>query len=198
MRSKVISSSPTSEKNSEDRATAAMLTVGGADGIPAFALRHWRPEGGSTMPVFITWLLGVGRFCLTVKYGRYSLKGAEWRIDTGPGARSTPSPLDQARMEALQVSQALQRRLNRSAPVSPVLAFFDMERDRRIERIARRSGVPVLWDLERYTGKLAEAATGARFRHPLEKPLVLEEISALVEDAPSVAAGAFRPTGRRS
>ena len=101
MRSKVISSSPTSEKNSEDRATAAMLAAGGADGIPAFALRHWRPEGGSTTPVFITWLLGVGRFCLTVKYGRYSLKGADWRIDTGSGARSTPSPLDQARMEAL-------------------------------------------------------------------------------------------------
>ena len=117
MRSKVIPFSPTSEKNSEDRATAAMLAAGGADDIPAFALRHWRPEGGSTIPVFTTWLLGVGRFCLTVKYGRYSLKGADWRIDTGAGARSTPSPLDQARMEALQVSQALQRRLNRSVPV---------------------------------------------------------------------------------
>ena len=92
----------------------------------------------------------------------------------------------------------MQRRLNRSVPVSPVLAFFDMERDRRIERLARRSRVPLLWDLERYTGKLAEAATGARFRHPLEKPLVQEEISALVGDAPSVAAEAFRPTGRRS
>ena len=31
MRSKMIPSSPASEKNSEDRATAAMLAVGGAD-----------------------------------------------------------------------------------------------------------------------------------------------------------------------
>ena len=50
-------------------------------------------------------------------------------------------------MEALQ---ALQRRLNRSVPVTPALAFFDMERDRRIERLAHRSRAPLLWDLERY------------------------------------------------
>ena len=117
MRSQIIPSSPASEKNSEDRATAAVLAVSTADGIPAFALRHWRPDVGSTMPALTTWLLGVGRFCLTVKYGRYSLKGADWRIDTGVGARSMPSPLDQARMDGLQVSQALQRRLDRSVPV---------------------------------------------------------------------------------
>ena len=198
MRSKMIPSSLVGEKNSEDRATAAILAVGGADGVPAFALRHWLPEGNSTIPVFTTWLLGVGRFCLTVKYGQYWLKGADWRIDTGAGTRSTPSPLDQARMEALQVSQALQRRLNRSVPVSPALAFFDMERDRRIERLARRSGVPLLWDLERYTGRLAEAATDTRFRQALEKPLILEEISALVEDSPPVGVGSFSAGGRRS
>ena len=42
--------------------------------------------------------------------------------------------------------------------MSLALAFFDMERDRRFEHLARRSRVPLLWDLERYTGKLAEAA----------------------------------------
>ena len=98
-------------------------------------------------------------------------------------------------MEALQVSQALQRRLNRSVPVSPALAFFDMERDRRIERLVRRRRVLLLWDLEPYTGKLAEAATDARFRQPLDKPLALEEISALLEEAPSVAAGHSAPQG---
>ena len=198
MRSKVILFSPTSEKNSEDRATAAMLAAGGADDIPAFALRHWRPEGGATMPVFTTWLLGRRPFLPDGEIRPVLLEGRGLAHRYWCGRQEHTFPAGSGRMEALQVSQALQRRLNRSVPVSPVLAFFDMERDRRIERLARRSGVPLLWDLERYTGKLAEAATGARFPQPLEKPLVLEEISALVEDAPSVAAGAFRPTGRRS
>ena len=147
---------PSPQENGEDRATAAVLACGGTDGVPAYVLRHWRPGGSSTEPVFITWLLGVGRFCLTVKYGRYSLRGEDWRLDTGPGLRAVPSPLDQARFEAFQVGEALRRRLNRRVPVSPALALFDMKRDRRIERLARQGGVPLLWDLERCTGRLAD------------------------------------------
>ena len=119
--------------------------------------------------MFITWLLGVGRFCLAVKYGRYSLKGADWHVDTGSGLRATASPLDQAEFEALRVSEALRRRLNRRVPVSPALALFDMEGDRRIERLARRSGVPLLWNLERYTGRLADTARDTRLGRSLEK-----------------------------
>ena len=169
-----------SAKHGEDRATAAILASGGADGVSAFALRHWPPDGNPTEPVFITWLLGIGRFCLTVKYGRYSLKGADWYLDSGSGPRATPSPLDQARFEALRVTGALQRRLNRRAPVSPALAFFDMRENRRLERLARRSGVPLLWDLEGYTGRLADAPTDVGLRQSLERSQVLEEISSLV------------------
>ena len=110
--------------------------------------------------MFITWLLGVGRFCLAVKYGRYSLRGADWHVDAWSGLRITPSPLDQARHEALQVSEALQRRLNRRVPVSPALVLFEMEGDRSIERLARRRRIPLFWNLERYTGTLVDAATG--------------------------------------
>ena len=169
-----------SEKHGEDRATAAILAKGGADGVSAFVLRHWPPDGGPTEPVFITWVLGAGRFCLTVKYGRYSLKGAAWYLDSGSGPRATPSPLDQARFEALRVTGVLQQRLNRRAPVSPALAFFDMKEDRRLERLARRSGVPLLWDLEGYTGRLADAPTDVGLRQSLERSQVLEEISSLV------------------
>ena len=50
------------------RATAAILAGGCADGVPSMALRYWSSHGGqeTEMPVFITWLLGVGRSCLTV------------------------------------------------------------------------------------------------------------------------------------
>ena len=187
-----------SEMNREDRATAAILTGGGADGVPALVLRHWRPDGSPAEPVFITWLLGVGRFCLTVKYGLYSPRGADWQVDTWSGLRSAPSPLDQAHHEALQVSKALQRKLNRRVPVSPALVLFDMEGDRRIERLARRRRIPLLWNLNRYTRTLADAATGARLGQALEKSQALEEIAVLVEDPPSVSVRSSRTGGRRS
>ncbi len=96
-----------SEKHGEDRATAAILASGGAGSVSAFALRHWRPDGNPTEPVFITWLLGIGRFCLTVKYGRYSLKGADWYLDSGSGPRATPSPLDPGPARGAAVDRGL-------------------------------------------------------------------------------------------
>ena len=150
--------------------------------MPAFALRRWRTGGNSTAPVFFTWLPGVGRFCLTVKYGPYSLRDGDWCLDTRAGPRSTRSPLDQARLEALRVSETLRRRLGRSVPVAPALAFPDTERDRRMERLARGERVPLLWDLERYTARLAEANAnaGPHFRQPLAAPSALAEIAALL------------------
>ena len=118
-----------------------------------------------------------------MKYGRYSLRGRDWYVDTGSGLRGTRSPLDEAQLEAMQVGQELQLRLRRSVPVSAALVLPDMKRDRRMEREARRSRVPLLWDLERYTALLAGAETGAHFRQPLERPQALEEISALMDNS---------------
>ena len=107
----------------EDRATAVLLTGGFNDGVPAFFLRHWGPGTNPPEPVFVTWLLDVGRFCLTVKYGHHSPKGGQWRVDTGSGPRITPSPLEQARVEALLIRETLQERLNRPVPVAPALVL---------------------------------------------------------------------------
>ena len=148
-----------------------------------------------TEPVFVTWLLDVGRFCLTVKYGRYTLRRGQWYIDTGSGLRSAPSPLEQAQAEALLVAEALQGRLKRPVPVMPAVIFFDMDGDRRIERLARRSRVPLLWDLESYTGRLASAAAKARLCQPLERRHALREASALVEGPTPVGAGTARSAG---
>ena len=60
--------------------------------------------------------------------------------------------------------------------------------DRRIERLARRSRVPLLWYLEDCIGKLADAATGARLRQPLERWQALAEISAFMEGIDTVGA----------
>ena len=185
-----------SEENSGDRATAAILATGGAAGVPALALRYWRsgiPAGGPAEPVFITWLPGAGRFCMMVKYGQYFLKGEDWHIDTRAGLRSTQSPLEEAQLEALKVSEALRRRLGRSVPVAPALVFPDTERDRGMERLAGRSRVPLLWDLEGCTARLAGAKTDPHLR----QPLALAEISALLERSP-VGVGVSRARGQRS
>ena len=175
-----------------DRATGVLLARGGVDGVSTYVLRHWRPEANPPEPVFVTWLLGVGRFCLTVRYGRFSLKGKEWHVDTGSGPQAVASPLEEAQVEALLVTETLRERLHRPLPVAPALAFFDMDPDRRIKRLARRSRVPLLWDLEGYTGRLADAAAGAGLRQPLERRQVLDEIPALIEGAVPVGAGPSR------
>ena len=172
----------------EDRATAVLLSGGGIDGVSAFVLRHWRPGANPPEPVFDIWLPHGARFCLTVRYGRYSLQSGQWRVDTGSGPRSTPSPLEQARIEAQSVRETLQERLNRPITVAPALALFDTDLDRGIERLARRSRVPLIWDLEGCTGQLAAAAMGGRLRQPLERWQVLAEISALMEGIDTVGA----------
>ncbi len=165
----------------EDRATVALLTGGGTDGVPAFFLRHWRPGANPPGPAFDIWLMDIGRFCMTVKYGRHSLQGGQWRVDTGSGPQIAPSPLEEARIEAQSIREFLQERLNLPITVAPALALFDTDPDRRIERLARRSRIPLLWDLEGCTGQLADAAAGYRLHRPLERWQALAEISALME-----------------
>ncbi len=171
-----------------DRATAVLLAGGFNDGVPAFFLRHWNPGVDMPEPVFVIWLLHVGRFCLTVKYAPHSLKRGKWRVDTGSSPRTAPSPLEQAQVEAQSVSDTLQERLKRPITVAPALVLFDTDPDRRIERLARRSHVMLLWDLERCTGSLADAAAGGRLRQPLDRWQALEEISALMEGIDTVGA----------
>lgn len=148
--------------------------------------------------MFITWLLGIDRFCPTVKYGRYSLKGTYWHIETMAGLQSTQPPLDQAQFEALKVSEALRRRLGRRVPVRPALVFPDMERNRGMERLAGRSRIPLLWNLEGYTAKLAEVAIDPHFPPSLERSPALAEISMLLGRPAHVSMTASRSWGWRS
>ena len=173
----------------EDRATVALLTRGGTDGVPAFVLRHWRPGAKPPELAFvIIWLLDAGWFCLMVKYGPHSLQGGQWRVDTGSGPQIMPSPLEQARGEAQSIRNILQERLNRPITVVPALALFDTDPDRSIKRLTRRSRIPLIWDLEGCTGQLADAAAGYRLRQPLARWQALAEISALMEGTDTVGA----------
>ena len=141
--------------------------------MPAFALRQWRTGGNSTAPVFVTWLPGVGRYALTLKHVRHSLRDGGWYMDTRAGPRSTQSPLEHAKLEALRVSETLRRRLRRSVPVSPALAFPDTKRDRGMERLA-----------------------GPHFRQPLTERTALAEIAALLERPVHAGVGTSHARGQ--
>ena len=188
MQPKSLSSHHDDGNAGEDRATSVLLAGGFNDGLSTFLLRHWRPGAKSPEPVFVTWLLNIGRVCLTVAYGRHFLQGGQWYVDTGSGPRITPSPLEEARDEALSIRETLQERLNRPITVAPALVLFDTDPDRRIERLARRGRILLLWDLEGCTGRLADAAAGYRLHQPLERWQALAEIAALMEDIDTVGA----------
>ena len=113
----------------------------------------------------ISRLPGVGRFCLTMKYGRHFLRGEEWHIDTGQGLRNTRPPPEAQRTRV-------------DGPGPPRRGAGPAHRGE-----ARRSRVPLLWDLERFTALLAGAETEARSRQPLGRPRALEEISALMNNS---------------
>ena len=65
-----------------------------------------------------------------------------------------------------------------------------------MERLASRDRVRLLWDLERYTGRLAESSAGLHFSQPLERALALAEISALLERPALAGVGTSRAWGQ--
>ena len=165
----------------EDRATGVLLSGGFNDGVLAFILRQWLAGTNPLEPVFVTWLLDIGRFSRMVKYGHHSLQGGQWHVDTASVPRIRPSPLEQAGVAALPIREILEGRLNRPLIVAPALPLFDTNPDRRIEPLARHGCIPLVWDLESYTGKVTDAAAGDRLRQPLERWQALAKVSAFTE-----------------
>ena len=50
-----------------------------------FAFYEWRRGYGDIELDFAVWIVGLGRFALQVKGGRYLLAGGEWFLKTGNG-----------------------------------------------------------------------------------------------------------------
>ena len=75
------------------------------------------------------------------------------------------------------------------------LCLKSMEPDRGMERLAGPTRVPLLWDLEGCTARLAETATGPHLRQLSERSPVFADMSALVESS-AAGAGSFH-AGKR-
>ena len=174
-------SSSTGDCEFSNAITAAVLAEIAAGGVPAIANelspQATDPFGG----LFVIWLLNIGRFCLTVRTGRYALHEDSWRLDTGAESERVPSPLAQAWDEAVLVSRTIHRKLLRRVMIAPAVAFPDTMPDARIRRVAQRSRVVVVWDLDDLASRLADAAVSDPQRNPPTREQAEEEVAVLAD-----------------
>ena len=180
-------------KHGEDRATAAILAGGCADGVPSMALRYWSSHGGqeTEMPVFITWLLGVGRFCLTVKYGRHSpeRQGLVRRHRVGGAQCAVPAGRGPAGGDAGQPGPAAAtaaQRAGLSGPGPPRHGAGPADRARWPAGAGSPcsgtwSAIPPCWP-----GRRPAPSSATRWG----RPQALEEISALMDNSAHAGVGA--------
>ncbi len=168
-----------------------------------FAFYEWRRGYRGIELDFAVWIVGLGRFALQVKGGRYLLTDGEWFLKTGDGL--TPigtSPLEEAWLAALELHDDIEELA--ATPynpyVIPVLAFCDMEPDPAIEGLARRKGVRLVWRTNDLVADLCAIARGRGVSATLSMDRISREVSAVTDglihlpEAPEEEAGA--KTGR--
>lgn len=164
-----------------DPVAAAVFNAVARSNVSAFAIRRMPRAPDATEPAFILWLVGAGRFCLTVRPGRLILLRDAWHLDTEDGRQRMPSPLAQAWDEALLVSRDAHRLLKRRVSFLPAVHFPDTEPDAHIRQIARRGGVAMIRELHGTIRTLAHtAATDPQLNPPTTRQ-ALEELTALTK-----------------
>ena len=168
-----------------------------------FAYYEWRRDYGGIELDFAVWIVGLGRFALQVKGGRYLLAGGEWFLKTkdGPVPIGT-SPLEEAWLAALDLHDDIEdlAATPYNPHVIPVLTFCDMEPDKDIEGLARRKGVRLVWRTTDLVADLCAIAQDRRVADALPMDRIRREVSAVTDgliqlpEAPEEEAGA--KTGR--
>ena len=164
-----------------------------------FAFYEWRRGYGGIELDFAVWIVGLGRFALQVKGGRYLLIGGEWSLKTGNGpAPIGSSPLDEAWLAALELHDDIGKLA--ATPynpyVIPVLAFCDMKPDPAIEGLARRKGVHLVWRTNDLVADLCAIARGRGAPDALSMDRIRREAGAVTDgliqlrEAPEQEAGA--------
>ncbi len=168
---------------------AALVFNGVVDyNVHDFAIRRLSRTLNAPDPVFILWLIGAGRFCLTVRPGLHVLLRDAWHLDNGAGLQRIPSPLARAWDEALLASREVQRTLKRRASFMPAVYFPDTEPDEHIREVAERSRVAAIWKPDGVARRLLDIMATDPQHNPPSWSQALEELTSLIN--PNA-----RPTG---
>ena len=149
-----------------------------------FCYYEWRKGYEHIELDFAVWVEGLGRFALQVKGGRYLLIDGEWRLKTRDGVKLIEScPLDETKLAALDLHDDIAECAYTSYNpyVIPVLMFPDMEPDRAIEQLARRTGVYVIWGVRNLLADLTEIVRSRRVSDTLTMERIGREVYAVTD-----------------
>lgn len=172
----------------DDTITNALFANIVDSNVHEFALRRSSRTANAPDPVFILWLIGAGRFCLTVLRGRHVLLRDAWHLDTGAALKRIPSPFAQAWDEALLVSREVHWALKRRVSFMPAIYFPDAQPDEHIQQVAERSHVAAIWKPHGVTRRLADIVAAESQSDPPSRNQAMEEMNSLIN--PNA-----RPTG---
>ena len=166
-----------------------------------FAYYEWRRGYGGIELDFAVWIIGLGRFALQVKGGRYLLAGGEWFLKTGNAlVHIETSPLEEAWLSALELHDDIEELA--ATPynpyVIPVLAFCDMEPDPAIEGLARRKGVRLVWRTTDLVADLCAIAQDRRVVDALPMDRIRREVSAVTDGLIQLREAPEQETGAKA
>ena len=149
-----------------------------------FVFYEWRRGYEKIELDFAVWVEGLGRFALQVKGGRYLLIDGDWHLKTREGNKHVRScPLDETKLAALDLHDDIKECAQTvyNPYVIPVLVFPDMEPDRAIEQLARRTGVYVIWGVGNLLADLEEIVRSRRVSEALGMDRIAGEVHAVTD-----------------
>ena len=128
----------------------------------------------------VVWLIGVGRFGLQVKGGRYRIKrGVLYLLMPDGTEHRVGSVLKECWDATMALHRWLQERIpdGRSPFMVPVALFPDMAPDEAIEAWAVQAGVRVIWGSDHLVQRLIDMAATCRFFYPPTSAEAQEEVA---------------------
>ena len=149
-----------------------------------FCYYEWRKGYEHIELDFAVWVEDLGRFALQVKGGIYLLIDGEWYLKTRHGLQPVKScPLDETKLAALDLHDDIKECAHTVyKPFTvPVLVFPDMEPDRAIEQLARRTGVYVIWGVRHLMADLETIVRSRRVSEALGTDRIAREVNAVTD-----------------
>ena len=149
-----------------------------------FCYYEWRRGYECIELDYAVWIEALGRFALQVKGGRYLLIDGEWYLNTRAGLQRVKScPLDETKLAALDLHDDIKECAQTvyNPYVIPVLMFPDMEPDRAIEQLARRTGVYAIWGVGNLLADLEEIVRSRSVSDTLPAERIAGEVLAVTD-----------------
>ena len=149
-----------------------------------FVYYEWRRGYECIELDFAVWVEGLGRIALQVKGGKYRLMDGDWYLVKRNGLQYIGTcPLDETKLAALDLHDDIKElaETHYSPYVIPVLMFPDMEPDRAIEQLARRTGVYVIWGVGNLLSDLEDIVRSRRVSEALGMDRIAREVHAVTD-----------------